>query len=363
MFKRLPPVWLLVLLWWAAYAVLFTGQVMSMAEANGRPELWLKVLRDSFSIWMTWVPLTLGLLWVVRRWPLQPGQVGRALAAQSAAVAAVVLLRAAHMYFTNPYFTWYEHLPSFGEVAVTSLRNNVMMAWMIVAAAHALVLAERMAERERRLLQLEANLARSRLEALTAKLHPHFLFNTLNSIAELVQRDPDRAEDVLVGLSELLHDSLAADRAHYRPLREEADLIGNYLRIEQLRLGPRLQTHWSFAPDTLELPVPALVLLPLVENAIVHAIARRREPSRLDLRAWRSATGLTIEIENPEAPAGAVAGGGLGLAGTRERLHCLYGDRARLEPMHLDGRYRVRIELPAQARAESGLPAHWQAVG
>lgn len=344
---RLPPLWLLVLLWWIAYAVIYAGQVLSMSEASGRPEPFAKILLDSLSIWLTWVPITLGLVWVVRRWPIEPGRVARALAIQSLAVLAAVLLRAAHMYFTNSIHVWFDVLPSFAMVALISLRNNVMMAWMIVAAAHAVVLAGRMRERERKLLQVEAHLARSRLQALTAKLHPHFLFNTLNSIAELVQSDPDVAEDVLVGLAELLHDSLDADQAPLRPLREEAELIRTYLQIEQLRLGERLRTQWTLDEDALDLPVPTLLLLPLVENAIVHAIARRREPGLLSLRAAREGARVVVEVANPLAAAAAAPGGGLGLGATRERLRCLYGEDASLQHgPTADGRHLVRVELP-----------------
>lgn len=359
MSRRTVPIWLLVLLWWIAYAVLFAGQVLSMNEAAGRAEPWSIVLRDSLSIWLSWVPLTLGLLWVVRRYPLERGRFGRALAIQSAAVLVVILLRAAHMYYTNPIHHWYDQLPGFWEVAVTSLRNNVMMAWMIVAAAHAVVLSERMRERERKLLQVEANLARSRLEALTAKLNPHFLFNTLNSIAELVQSDPDMAEDILVGLSELLHDSLDADQSQERPLREEIELIRTYLQIESIRLGERLRLEWAIEERALSVAVPTLILLPLVENAIVHAIARRRQPSRLSLRASVSDGRLLIEVENTMLAGVAPApGGGLGLSSTRERLRCLYGDAAQLEYGATDGdEHRVRIVLPiVAARAAQFAP-------
>ncbi|SDW66532.1 sensor histidine kinase [Lysobacter enzymogenes] len=355
---RLPPLWLLVLLWWIAYAVVYAGQVLSMSEASGHPEPFAKILVDSLSIWLTWVPITLGLVWVVRRWPIEPGRIGRALAIQSLAVLAAVLLRAAHMYFTNSIHVWFEVLPDFATVALMSLRNNVMMAWMIVAAAHAVVLSERMRERERRLLQVEAHLARSRLEALSAKLHPHFLFNTLNSIAELVHSDPDVAEDVLVGLAELLHDSLDADQAPLRPLRAEAELIRTYLGIEQLRLGERLQTQWALDDDALDLPVPTLLLLPLVENAIVHAIARRREPGLLSVRATRENGRLIIEVANPLAAGGSAPGSGLGLGTTRERLRWLYAEAATLEHGPTpDGRHLVRVGLPLTRPANAADPA------
>lgn len=361
MSKRLLFVLGIVLLWWTAYALMFASQVVGMGEEQGAPVSWREALRYSFGGWMTWVPLSLGLYLAVRRFPLERGRFFASAAALTLAALLVVVLRAAHVYYTNPLFGWYAQLPDFGSVLAASLSKNFMMAWTVIGAAHALFFYEKARERERHVADLERGLTAARLEALRAQLHPHFLFNALNSVAEMVHEDAELADRMLVSLSALLRDALSLEREQERPLRRELELLRHYLTIEKIRLGERLRIDWSVPEACLDVPVPALILQPLVENAIVHALARRREPGVLSLSASRCDGLLQLRVENSLAPGEPPAPGfGLGLRSVESRLQLLYGGRARFERQEI-GRERhvvaIGIPLPVAAPGVAGLAA------
>ena len=345
------PLWLLVLLGWTAYSLVFTVQIVQMNDSLetriGLPE----ALKLSLGGWLTWVPLTLGLHWLVQRQPIERGRVLRALGLQLAGVLMVVFLRAAYVYATDDYFQWYggQPLPDFSVVLATSMSNNFLLAWLVVGIAHGLVFLQRSQQHEQQVRFLEASLAASRLEALRAQLNPHFLFNALNSVAEMVHRDADVADRMLVSLSALLRDGLSTDPAPLRPLREELALVNHYLMIEKIRLAERLVLELDIPDVCLDVPVPALVLQPLVENAIVHGIARRRAPGLLRVSAALVEEGLMLEVKNNVAPGASAPGNGIGLASTKSRLALLYGDRATLEQRTgVDGLYRVQVVIPSR---------------
>jgi hypothetical protein len=340
----------IVLLWWTAYALVFAGQVVSMGEQQGQAITWGQALRHSFGGWMTWVPLSLGLCWLVLRYPIGRGHLWRPLSILFLGVLAVVVLRAAYVAVTNPLFGWYETLPSFGEVLMASLRNNIMLAATVVGVAHALVFYRQAREREQRVAELETHLATTQLEALRAQLHPHFLFNALNSVAEMLHRDPEVADHMLVSLSALLRDSLAVERNQLRPLRRELAVIEHYLMIEKIRLGDRLAISWQVDEPCLDIDVPMLILQPLVENAIVHAIARQRAPGTLVVRARIDDDMLVLDVENSVGPGQPSAPGtGMGLRSIRDRLRLLYAERATLVTVDAGaGVHAAQVRLPIE---------------
>ncbi|HEY5807296.1 MAG TPA: histidine kinase [Povalibacter sp.] len=345
-------VWL-ALLWWTAYAVLFASQVVSMNEQAGQPADWTAALRYSFGGWMTWVPLTLGIVWLVRRYPIERGSLARSTAVLTVGVLAVIFLRGAYVYLTNPVFGWYETLPAFSAVLLTSLSNNLMMAWTVVAVAHALVFYERARDRERRLSEVERSLVATQLEALRSRLHPHFLFNALNSVAEIVHADAELADRMLVSLSTLLRESLRTDERLERPLQAELVLLRHYLTIESIRLGHRLEVAIDIPDACMNVPVPTLILQPLVENAIVHAIARRRTPGKLQVSAHLLDRILCVQISNSRGPdSGRGDGNGLGLELVTRRLELMYGARGSLEHIDTDAEtYTVALKIPAPITA------------
>lgn len=351
MSKRNLSVFWIVFFWWAACSLVLSGQTVRMNQALGTPVSWAESLVSTYAGWMTWVPLTLGLYWLIRRYPIERGRVLRSGLVMAAAVAVIVFLRAVYVYSTDSIFDWYgdKPLPDFGGVLLASVDSNFLMSWIVVGMVHALVFYERIREREKKVAELETSLATTRLDVLRAQLNPHFLFNALNSVAEMVHRDAEQADRMLVSLSSLLRDSLALDRGQQRPLREELALVRHYLMIEAIRLGDRLRVEWQVAADCLEVPVPALILQPLVENAIIHGIARRRTAGTLRLSARIVGRQLLLEVENSAAPqTDVVPGTGIGLQSTRSRLQLLYGAEAGLSQAVSDsGRYLMRLNIPA----------------
>jgi len=192
--------------------------------------------------------------------------------------------------------------------------------------------------------------AKAQMEALQARIRPHFLFNSMNSIAALVRSDPASAERAIEDLSELFRAALGQG-AQQATLADEITLAQRFLGIEQLRLGERLRVDWACAPGLpMELPLPRLVLQPLLENAVVHGIARLKEGGELRIGMALDAGTLRIEVGNPR-PVGVPGrpGNGHALESIRQRLAHQFGPAARMTALAEEGYYRVRLELPFTA--------------
>lgn len=183
--------------------------------------------------------------------------------------------------------------------------------------------------------KLETRLVRASLDALKMQLHPHFLFNTLNSITSLIRNNRTReAEDVVAGLGELLRRALEHRQEAMDTLEHELEFLRRYFEIESIRFQDRLQVEYDIAPDCLPAQVPCLMLQPLVENAMKHGISR--EPSarllRISARRERERLVLSVYNDGPALPRDELLGSsGIGVQNTRTRLHMLYGDAARFE--------------------------------
>ncbi|NTX02499.1 histidine kinase [Myxococcus sp. CA040A] len=221
---------------------------------------------------------------------------------------------------------------------------------LFLAAWAALNAARRARERELAESRLMARLAESRLQSLRAQLDPHFLFNTLNAVVGLVRqsRNPEAVE-ALVELGDLLRASLEGRGDHEVPLSEELELVRRYLGIERLRFGGRLESHLEPEPETLMARVPALVLQPLVENAIKHGTSRRASRGHVWVRTWRRGDRLVLEVrdDGPGLRAGGAGGTGIGVANTRARIQQLYGERYGLTLEDAPGGGVIaRVELP-----------------
>jgi signal transduction histidine kinase len=223
---------------------------------------------------------------------------------------------------------------------------------VIAGAAYAWQSAQRASEEAARAVQAEALRTRAELAALRSQLNPHFLMNTLHAALGLVRRDPALAERALERLGEVLHYGLRMHREALDEvaLADEWAFVRSYLEIESLRLEERLQLRLEADPDVLRERVPPFVLQPLVENAILHAIAPRTQGGRVAVSARRRAGHLQLEVcdDGPGMPpATATSGAGLGLRLLRERLALLYGGKARLSLQPGDGGgVRATIDLP-----------------
>lgn len=195
-------------------------------------------------------------------------------------------------------------------------------------------------------------LAEARLAALTARIRPHFLFNSLNAVLGVMRAEPRRAEGALEELAELFR-ALMRDNRELTSLSEEIALARKYVDIERLRLGERLRVTWDVAacpPDALALP---LLLQPLLENAVYHGIEPASEPGEIRVRIGTTRDGVRIDIDNPCHAAGAQLrpGNQMALENLRERLLLFYDLEARLETREAEGRFLVRVELPLRSAA------------
>ena len=197
---------------------------------------------------------------------------------------------------------------------------------MVAAVAYATQAAERAA-------RAEAAAARSQLAALRSQLHPHFLFNALHAVVQLIPREPARASDAALQLAGLLRTTIGEDR-DLVSLADERAFVERYLALERMRFGDRLRVEVDIGEESEEALIPSFALLTLVENAIRHGAAPRVEAT--DISIVGRATGHTLTLSVRDSGAGAdperLAGTeGTGLSRLRERLAVLYGDRARLE--------------------------------
>ncbi len=223
------------------------------------------------------------------------------------------------------------------------------LCYLISAGFHYVVLTLARSRSAERRAERSATLAReAELAALRAQLNPHFLFNSLNSIAALIRVDAPSAGEMCLNLSEFLRETMRLGAQARIPLSQELDLVRMYLKIEQKRFGERLRLEESLDPACLNVHLPPLLLQPLVENAIKHGVAAMTTDGQVAIRATRAGGEVVISIENAydSADAGSRHGAGRGAAIVRERLVAFYGRRASLRNEKEDNRFRVELRLP-----------------
>ena len=249
------------------------------------------------------------------------------------------------------------------SVLTIFLFANLLTYWGIVGVCWTIQALRLSRERELRASQLEAQLAGARLVRLQTQLHPHFLFNALNSVLPLVFRDREAAAQTILRLEELLRRSLEADAAQLVPLSRELEFLEMYLEIQKTRFQDRLQVAFDVPADLFSARVPNLILQPLVENAIKHGVSAQPGSGRVEISARRENGMLVLRVRDDgpglvDAPPRA-GGSGVGLANTRERLQQLYGDDQRLELENApEGGLEVTVGLPFSVpRATRPTPA------
>ena len=193
-----------------------------------------------------------------------------------------------------------------------------------------------------------AAVSQAQVEALQARIRPHFLFNSMNTVAALIRVDPAAAERTVEDLSELFRAALGQHDTGDGTLGEELALVERYLAIEQLRLGARLRVRRELGDLPPGFPLPRLLLQPLVENAVRHGIQPLREGGEVILRGAREGAGIRIEILNPLPPTPAAPGSGHGLDSVRQRVAHRYGPHASVQAGPRGGQFEVRLQLPGR---------------
>jgi len=224
-----------------------------------------------------------------------------------------------------------------------------VLVYLLAVAVHYLVLAlETAREAEVRGVQARVLAREAELRALRAQVDPHFLFNSLNSISALTSEDPAAARRMCLLLAGFLRRSLALGARERITLGEELALVADYLAIEKVRFGARVEVRQEIDEASLSCAVPPLLMQPLVENAVRHGVAHLLEGGTIGITTRREGNRIAVVIENPRDPERPTSRGeGVGLANVRDRLRSLYGDEGRTSIRANGASFRVEITLPA----------------
>jgi two-component system LytT family sensor kinase len=336
--------WIAMTAGWTALALFFAVSASLTYKSTGRPANWTLSIQRSLVEWWLWAALTPLVVWLARRYPLDTRGPWRNA---SIHLIAGTIIATAKTIAERAIMAWITGFLTYLLVSTLALQFTIYCA--IVAAAHGLTYYERSRERD----HLVARVAEARLQMLAMQLQPHFLFNTLNTIAELVHGDPDVADRMITGLSDLLRRTLELGPTQEISLAAELDLLRLYLDIQHARFGDRLRVEINVASDAREAAVPVLLLQPLVENAIRHGLAESLAAGHIAIAANRFKDRLIIAVSNDGAAASVRDndnGAGserIGLGNTRSRLDALYGPDQRLDLVITPDRgARVTLDIP-----------------
>jgi two-component system LytT family sensor kinase len=365
-FLTLRPIrWLAYLTGWTLFAFFFISEDAGRLLYQGRAVQWHGYL----VVWLTtayaWAFLTPFVWWAARRVPIRRSHWWRSGGLHLTLSLFFALIEELLFAFITPVFglPWFPRnfAATFRAVLPIDFHLNVVIYWLIVGIHHSVGYYRRSLERERlstrlelRATQLESQLAQAKLSALKMQLHPHFLFNTLNTIVVLVrQHRVTEADEMLTNLSELLRQSLAGWEMQEVPLRRELELTNLYLAIQRIRFQDRMTVEVNFSPATLDALVPTLLLQPLVENAVRHGVSRSSTAVRIELKSSLSDSFLQLQIcDDGPGVSPDSSGNGLGLRNARARLQQLYGDHQSLRLDSVAGRGAVAtVLLPYHAEA------------
>jgi hypothetical protein len=334
---------------WLTFGLAQCLQSYVLAHAAGRPWTLSGALIGGMPWWLSWFLLTPVIAWLATRHHFTAGRVWRPLGAH---IVACVVISSVHLAVVGSVY-WFTVGRDAG--VATSLANQVQRffgnfflesvvtyagaAGVIVAIDFARAVRDKEVSRarlEKQAVELEASLARARLDALRMELNPHFLFNTLTAIAGLVGQDRKaEAREVIGRLAHLLRRALDGGQEPFGTVETELELVEDYLFIQRLRLGDRLSIERSVGGDARDCLIPSMLLLQLVENAIRHGIEPLERRGTVTIQIDRVAASVRISIH--DTGAGFVFRGdrglrreGIGISNTRARLAHVYGDRAAL---------------------------------
>lgn len=325
------------------------------------PDFWraVKVWLPDYVLWAALSPAVLAL---GRRWPLVDGRWGRHLALHvivgllfAAAELAASVWIVGHIVANLPPPSYDGYAGWYLGVLSTYAAWGLLLYFLILAGGQAYQLYQRFRDRKEeaarldaRALRLEARLSEARLSALITRLQPHFLFNTLNTLAELIHSSPERAEQMVVRLGDLLRTVIRRSDDQWSTLADELDLVRSYLAIEEERYGDRLRTRIEVPDELLTVWVPSLSLQPLVENAVRHGIAPVDRGGTVEVEGDLDDGRLRLEVRDDGSGLTDVGGEGVGLGTNRRRLEELF-----------DGDFSLELESrePRGARATLLIPA------
>lgn len=336
---------------WLLLAVFSTAQRFVQARFTGEQVELVVALAYPLQQALIWALLTPFLLMAVSRLPLRRGRMGVTVTGLLAAAAMIAAAKLVMDWLTFPLFAVYPVPESgaalFRRIFFVRFYVSFLTACIVAGLYLAVRTYDLYRDRELRARDLAARLAQAQLHVLEMQLNPHFLFNSLQSIAELMHSDVDAADRMVGRLSDLLRLSLSRFGVHELALREELDFVRQYLAIEEIRFSDRLSVELDIDPAVLGAAVPNLLLQPLVENALKHGVARRLDDGWVRIAARRSDSQLLIEVADNGPGLATPPLERVGLANIRARLEQLFGGDHRFT-LHGDpsGGVRVEVSIP-----------------
>lgn len=346
---------------WTSIALVFATVSFGASRSEGNRGFgFVSALEFNLVLFYWWAVLSLLIFWFSRRFPVEV----RPLHIRNLVlhIPAVIILAVGHQVIQLT--TLWLLVPRLHQLFPTFIACfrvyfgfgfyvDLIIATLIVIGVHALLYYQRFRAGQLEQASLRAQLAQAQLRALKMQLHPHFLFNTLHSISSLVLEDPPKANSMIARLGDFLRLTLDHSDQQLVTLREETEFVRCYLEIEQVRFGDRLTVEFKLDPATLSAEVPHLILQPIVENAIQHAIAPRAAAGRIEIAATRQDHSLRLQVKDNGPGMPAVHGAAnhhLGLNNVRTRLEALYGTDCMLQMSNGDGQgLVVTLQMPFRA--------------
>jgi signal transduction histidine kinase len=354
--------WIWIGLIWFGFGLVDAIQTVFVMRAEGMHHAWVKLFVITVLYWLAWALATPLVLHLGHRFPPVKWQPLTTWLVHILACAGIGLIFTAWTTWldllTNPYadnsaspalqgpfvHLWFNKF-------YNGILSSILLYAAILAFGYAVSSRERLALQQTETARLNEQLSKAQLHALRQQIEPHFLFNTLNAIAGLVREGRnDSAVSMIAGLSDFLRRVLDDSTRQQVPLGEEVEFAQKYLDIQKVRFAERLQLSVDVPAELYPAQVPALILQPMVENAVKHGIAKRAQGGSIRIAASRSNGMLTLSVSNdgPSLPADwEMARSGIGISNVRTRLKSLYGDSFTLSMRNQEGGgVAVSLSLP-----------------
>ena len=340
---------LFAILPWALLPIIFAPGSILQADALNRPGMTARIFVHYLLMFLPWIlfcrPVIQRAAVSTQRWPVAKSELLKHVALWLAIyIVHVVILvlgdvLGLHLY-GQPDASWFSRLP---RVVLHIGPFDAVIYCAVAGLAASWALIRRIHEREQSLVEVQ-------LSALRAQLQPHFLFNVLNAVSELIYRNPSAADETLVSLSRLLR-KFADQLEHTHSLRQEIENVNDYIAIQRMLLSGKIAFALSLDRDVLSMPVPSMLLQPLVENAVVHGA----KPCSISITATFVQGRIEIVVANAAQASPTSWVEGVGIRNIRRRLAALYGDAAQLQispgtgPQNMT---EVKVVIPVAARVQ-----------
>ena len=358
----------LVFLGWTLVSIIFAGISYAAAIGENNKEFgFISALRLNLVQFYVWAVLSPLVFRFSRRFPIEfrPLNVRNLLLYFPALISFAGIHQVIHLavlWSITP--RWRQKYPALTDCYrayfAFGFYIDLIIALLIVIAVHTLLYYQSFRASELAQSSLKTDLAQAQLRALKMQLHPHFLFNTLHSISSLVLEDPPKANSMIARLGDFLRLTIDNSDQQLVTLKEETEFLRCYLDIEQVRFGDRLTVTFELEPQTLSAQVPHLILQPMVENAIQHAIAPRSARGHINIEAKRLNSLLRVAISDNGPGISSNANlpwkQGVGLTNVRTRLRQIYGPDFRFELMNTKGGgVTAFMEIPFEREPNPGI--------